>query len=221
MGLDVYLYKYSKFSKKSDGIELIDSEEININSAKYPDHMFKIGYLRSSYNEGGINSVLRRFNIPDLYQIFGVGDRHESYIFPNWKQALKNVKSAIRQFKTHMGSTDGKFDCVELSGHVLNPNPPKDPAAALKIFINENQTHTDKDFKSFGNRNGDFWLDGRKVYAVIPGLNVIDQRCSFVIVEKEADSNQWYLESLEITQEMIEYVLKQPDPDKYCLGWSA
>src|SRR5690348_14525919 len=46
-----------------------ESEYIENNSAQFPEHMFKIGYFRSSYNSGGINSVLRGYGIPDLYGI--------------------------------------------------------------------------------------------------------------------------------------------------------
>lgn len=33
-------------------------EKIEIDSKVYPDHLFKVGYLRSSYNGGGIERVL-------------------------------------------------------------------------------------------------------------------------------------------------------------------
>jgi len=33
-------------------------EKVELPSTKYPDHYFKVGYWRSSYNGAGINSIL-------------------------------------------------------------------------------------------------------------------------------------------------------------------
>ena len=36
-----------------------NAEEVRLDSKVHADHMFKIGYLRSSYNDGGIDRILR------------------------------------------------------------------------------------------------------------------------------------------------------------------
>jgi hypothetical protein len=46
---------------------------IELPSTLHPDHMFKIGYFRSSYNSDGINSVLRDRLDKDLYWVFPRG----------------------------------------------------------------------------------------------------------------------------------------------------
>lgn len=56
---------------------------VNMPSKKYPNHYFRIGYFRSSYNSSGINYVLRdRLGI-DLYDIFDAKDSGY-YVEPDW-----------------------------------------------------------------------------------------------------------------------------------------
>lgn len=77
-----------------------DVREIRIPSGKYPDHMFKIGYLRSSYNASGINGVLRVMGIPDLYYIFRDGMDDEEYVFqPTWEACLDRAKEVLLLYR--------------------------------------------------------------------------------------------------------------------------
>ncbi len=60
-----------------------DVKKVEKDSKKYPSHMFKIGYFRSSYNDGGINQVLQRIGLPTLGTIFGE-TKEDKYCFrPN------------------------------------------------------------------------------------------------------------------------------------------
>ena len=53
-----------------------------------PKHLFKLGYFRSSYNERGIERVMRNINLPGLHDIFGV--KGEEYnVRPDWQEALE------------------------------------------------------------------------------------------------------------------------------------
>jgi hypothetical protein len=42
--------------------------------------------------------------------------------------------------------------------------------------------------------------------------------CSYLVYKADME---WYKQALEIVVEQIQYVLKQDDPDKFVLGWSA
>src|SRR5882672_9079589 len=53
-----------------DGLPTGSREQIEIDSTVHPKHMFKIGYLRSSYNDGGINRILQDRIGRDLGDIF-------------------------------------------------------------------------------------------------------------------------------------------------------
>jgi|TARA_B100000315_G_C14554281_1_gene577389 hypothetical protein len=41
-----------------------------IDSVKYPDHLFNIGYFRSSYNSTGIEGIAELYSLPSLRSIF-------------------------------------------------------------------------------------------------------------------------------------------------------
>jgi len=82
---------------------LAERRSIELPSAIYPEHMFKIGYFRSNYNSGGVNSVLRDMGIPDLYEIFPEAGL-ESYAFsPDWEACRSAAEEALDAY-------DGAFD---------------------------------------------------------------------------------------------------------------
>ena len=71
-------------------------QKIKLPSATYPDHLFKIGYLRSSYNSGGTNHVLRNALDKDLYWVFGYeGNAEPDNEAPDW-QASRDRALALR-----------------------------------------------------------------------------------------------------------------------------
>lgn len=190
---------------------------IELDSVLHPEHIFKIGYFRSSYNSGGINIVLQDLNIPTLYDIF----EHESdeYEFqPNWKEALKVVRKAISLLKEDKG-----YRVETVSANMFRTDEiVKTAAEALDIFKTELDGEINKPFNSYSNINGQFYLDnsGLKVHALIPGKNIFNTPCTYVIYKTEEQDN-FYLEALEIVQETIEYVLDQDNPQDYYLSWSA
>lgn len=68
-------------------------------SKRHPENYFKIGYFRSSYNEGGINNVLDLLDLPDLYDIFEVEDSHEYYQKIDWGRAKELVTRLLDTFR--------------------------------------------------------------------------------------------------------------------------
>jgi len=191
---------------------------IEIDSVLHPEHYFKIGYFRSSYNSGGINSVLSDLGIPDLYDIFQ-HDSDEYEFCPDWNNALKVVEGSIRLLKKDKG-----YRIESVAANMFSPDDvPLTPAAALQVFNKELQEKSKRlEHQCYSNRNGEFYLDnaGLKVHGMIPGKDMFQRPCTYIIY-KPKDANKYYLQALEIVKETIEYVLGQKNPQEYYLSWSA
>ena len=195
-------------------------EKIELNSAKYPEHMFKIGYFRSSYNEGGINSILRNFGLPDLQAIFGV-DNEEHFIQPDWKKCIERVEGVINDLQGK-----GNFRIHPVFPEKLSSeNLPSSPSEALNVFISQKDNHNEGDKKyNYRSKEGEFFFEQPlNVVALIPGNSRYifqSNPCVFVVSEEE-NANKWYIESLEIVKETMEYVLAQKNISQYYLRWSG
>ena len=197
--------------------EALDIETIELDSKLYPDSMFKIGYLRSSYNSGGINSVLRRIGCPDLYDIFQPGDEYNVTV--DWEGARDRAENAVNQLKAYMATEMAQYDVIEVNGY--DPVGSKEEALAL---LKKELEGSSKSFNSYSNRAGDWFLDGLQIVGAVPGKpNFMGTPTYYLFTKSTGDDNnfKWYVESLEVTLEMIDYVLEQPDPDNYFLAWSA
>lgn len=140
MGIDVYLMR--REDRPTGQSADVAGTPIEIESAKHPSHRFSVGYFFSSYNEGGIEQVLKRARLKGLHWIFNVDKQSE--VTPDWALALTRVNRTIEKYSTYLA------------------------------FIYRQENATD-----------------------------------------------WYLEALEIIKETIEYVLMQPDRDKFYLRWSG
>lgn len=203
------------------GYDKINKEQIEFPSKKYPDHYFKIGYFRSSYNDGGINRILLNLGLSSLARIFNTND--DGYVIsPDWTLALIKVKEVIDQLKQKPN-----LRCFDVSWNTFrNPNDCKitDESEALLTYMEERNKNNDKDFSSYSNINGIFnHSEPIKVYGILSGVKkalFTDQLlpCAYVVCD---GPNEWYIQALEIVQETIEYVLEQPDKDKYFLHWSG
>ena len=82
MGLDVYLK--------------VGDTYVEFLSRKYPDHLFKIGYFRSSYNESGINYVLESRGLPTLWTVF---DAKPGEFVPDWEKSLERANYLLTDLK--------------------------------------------------------------------------------------------------------------------------
>lgn len=84
-----------------------DRRRIENNSAKYPDHLFKVGYFRSSYNDAGINRKLSNSIGKDLYWIFS-REREDEYEFkPDWQEVRKRVEQVQKELADHIENVGG------------------------------------------------------------------------------------------------------------------
>jgi hypothetical protein len=184
--------------------------KIEFDSTIDRDHYFKIGYFRSSYNGGGINRVLRNIGVPDLNDIFDAGDE---YCFqPNWEFALNKCNESISQLEK-----SGNYRCFSVSSNILGQPDCKSEKDALNVFANE----LSKSSGDYSNINGHFYLsEPLKVLALVQGTSkiFIEQPCTYVVTEGQ---NSWCITALKIVKETIEYVLSQPDIEKYFLHWSS
>jgi hypothetical protein len=87
MGLDIYISKHES-EPRTDEERWADDSTINIDSTTQPDHLFKIGYFRSSYNNAGINAYVNRLLCkPGLYHIFPEGNDDSGFFRPDWAGA--------------------------------------------------------------------------------------------------------------------------------------
>jgi hypothetical protein len=200
------------------GCDITYRDRIENDSAKYPEHYFKVGYFRSSYNGSGINSILKDLGIPDLYDIFQPEDEYE--FSPNWSYALDVVQESIKLLKKDKG-----YRVEAISANMFSPDEVmKSPQQALKVFNDklDEMSKSKSGFNWFSNRDGHFYLDnkGLQVHALLPGKDFMQRPCTFAVY-KLKDGNKYYLQALEIVKETIEYVLKQEDPQAYYLSWSG
>lgn len=200
------------------GEDITYTTKIEQDSVLHPEHYFKIGYFRSSYNDSGINGILRNLGIPDLYDIFE-HDNDEYEFQPNWSFALDIVQESIQLLKKDKG-----YRVESVAANMFSPDDvPVTPAAALEIFHKQLQEKgKSKAMLCYSNRHGEFYLDnaGLKVHGMIPGKDMFQRPCTFIIY-KPKDANKYYLQALEIVKETIEYVLAQKNPQEFYLRWSG
>ena len=202
-------------------------ESIELPSRLYPEHLFKVGYLRSSYNGSGINSVLRRRGVPDLYSIFQPPE-DEYHVRCDWAAVKERVAGAITQFKAIQAGPTGQVDvtCISHNSFIALSDLPSSEAAVMDIMAE----HLSRS-PSFGNggyscREGHFYPGGMKIRAVVPGavrgFSGELEPCAYVVFDKEAKGeNDWHLQALRIVEETVDYVLAQPNPEHFYLAWSA
>lgn len=195
-----------------------------------PDHYFKLNYLRSSYNGSGFNAVMRNAGLTDLYGIFGRTNDDEYHWRPDWQASLDRVNAAVDAYAASLAAPGGNVRVMEVrhNAFISPASQPSSEAAALEIYRREAGRDIGAPFRSYGNRDGDFYLDGLTVRALIPGVTrgILSGKLEPVVyavidAATEEGKEDWYLTALKITREMIEFVLAQPDADAYYLTWSA
>jgi hypothetical protein len=202
LGLDAY------------GIANEGKECIELPHPDYPDHYFRIGYFRSSYNSGGIERILRNLGLPTMYDIFQKED--EEYAFqPDWQDALTRVTEIISLFKEK-----GAYRVHTVSANIFSEPDIKSESAALSAFIDEsNREHR---FESnYSNKTGEFYIaEPLTVLSIIPGKSTLlrERDCVYVVTGSD---NSWYEHALVIIKATCEHVLAQDDKEKYYLHWSG
>lgn len=197
------------------GEDVINKQKIELDSDKHPDHMFKIGYMRSSYNGGGINRVLENMGLSDLYDIFGIeGDAGECQ--PNYDYALENVKEVLEELRA-----DDGYRVVSITPNLFSGAKVTSEAMALEMFKKELEDKTNR--ASYSNLNGEFYMDKPlEVVALLPGISKImgERPCTYAVY-KNQNGNDWYIQALEVVQEMLEFILAHEKPHEFYMYWSG
>lgn len=201
--------------------------KVEHNSRLYPEHMFKIGYLRSSYNGSGINRLLRDRLQTSLDEIFSAVE----YEFqPDWQATRERAIKTLEGWRFLNASMGGKAYRVDEVGMNVFIPPGEytthSAADALKIFHGQLDANKGRlsDCLSYGNRDGDFYLgEPLPVVGLIPGFRESfgGRSLPVVYVVYEAKDDAWYTQALEIVIENCEWVLEQSDKENYWLHWSA
>lgn len=200
-------------------------EQINSPSAKYPEHYFKVGYFRSSYNGSGINNVLHRYGLEDLYYIMGAGDEYE--FTPDWRASRDRAGEVLTKFRT---IAHGDVDLFTVSANPFCPDRgPKSMNEARRMVLEVlEQKRGSDDADAFSNGYGEFRLKGLEVIAMLPGsedsftkkLYGQAMPCTYIAYRKKGE-NDWYKQALEIVIETCDFVLATKDPQNYYLHWSS
>lgn len=247
MGLDVYLERCDNWSEKfrleQEFEDTVNSqnikwdtpeyhalnEKMGLLSGRYPtetiemnseydsEHMFKIGYFRSSYNSGGINNVMRTRIGKSLYDVF---PESENYTFvPDWAAALVRIKEIRKEFQDALDTT-GKYDVTNISAYFNQNDGPTITKEALDRFMEEiNRVPTPSPDGWYMNKTGEFF--NIRARSIMIGTNDWSSKpIVYLIYESEHDWD-WYLTALAIVEETILWVLKQDNPNEYGLVWSS
>ena len=205
-------------------------EPIELDSEKYPEHMFKIGYLRSSYNSGGLNSFLRDRTGQDLYDVFLPMGRSE--FVPDWKKCKTRCKKILTKFRKYLNE-NGNFTVLDMSTLLRDAKDyPKGKAEVLGLFNAERKRNESKPQGIMGGWystcNGMFCVSDPPILRMLTmGMDSCGGVAAYAVIESAPGAPgargpvDWYLEALEVTLEMIEWVLKQDKPEDYTLHWSA
>lgn len=213
--------------------------EVNQKSDIHPEHMFTIGYMRSSYNNGGINSILRAATGMDLYYIFREDDKSEDYRFaPDWKASLERAKKARDAFKDHLNRV-GSVKVIDVGPNFFlgEEGLPKSKEEVMKLFTPEQERHNErfkegreepfatKDANWYSNRDGSFFLGkGARLLAAIPGKGFGGKTTTYLVIRDGEDAEiekNWYLQALDVVVETCEYVLRHKNPEEFIFHWSA
>jgi len=219
-------------------------EKIEMPSKKYPNHYFNVGYFRSSYNDGGINTILRNTLGIDLYYIFGAMDE-QYHVRPDWKECRDRAKDVLKRYRAFIKeygdvkvmSVDALPGAIRFAdGNIKEAmeSVPKGKDGAMTVFKEKMAEYRKSKYypehHSFGCRDGDFFLkDGINVKAIVPGIGILGDPVMYLVYEHVYDKNDpdtangknWYEAALEIIIETCSYVIRKKEPSKYILHWSG
>lgn len=189
-------------------------EDVKIDSAKHPEHMFKIGYMRSSYNDGGANAFLHRHGVAGLYEIFGFsrGEHNCEDFAPDWEASRARAEAAL----TALRAKDDGLDIWEVG------QPIHAIAGSKADILNAARQRLSgpSSFGAFSDGTGTYFTKPCSVVAVVNGAPGFLGSGVYVVTKSDA-SFDWYAQALEVVIEMIDYVIAQPDREAFSMYWSA
>jgi len=211
VGLDVYLSSPGVSVNKYGTADDLDS-------ARYPSHMFKRNYLRSSYNGAGFNSVVGNLLGRDLSWVFepAMGDSDE-YEFHPTKEQLLECRERAEQMVDDLAGAE-QIGVEFYAGRQLRPDLGVIDSDADAIAAYRAEAKRDQPFGggSYSNAVGHFLISTPlSVRAVIAGKGFIGDGVYLIF---DRSDNEWYQQGAEIVVEFIDYALSQDAPE---IRWSA
>lgn len=241
MGLDVYLYEQepaeyaldrrleageiteAEYEKESESLGDTWTSRDDVPSEKYPEHLFKKTYLRSSYNEGGFNHVAENLTGHDLYWVFGikgVDDRLKTT-----KEALRTARTRAQKLVKEMIVAPGlAVTTVSPNEFIEGHGKGVDEAAAIRLTVE--QIEADKKRKPFpfdaedgshwySNRDGEYFM-GKPLEVIAAIVGERFGKPATLLVH--AQDNSWYVQAAEIVVEFIDHALTMKHP---FISWSG
>lgn len=191
--------------------------QIEIDSKTDAEHLFKIGYFRSSYNPGGIHHKLAQCKTHSLEEMFGGEGKYEFQ--PDWATAKARALEAIEAMKREQAETGG-VAVAELSANMFAPVSDVDEVKAMAIYRDEKKRSEQGGSGDYSNLAGEFHFKTPMVVrAAIHGKNHIGKPATFLIYEQEGGL-EWYIKALQIVVETCDFVMADK-PELYWLHWSG
>ena len=218
MGLDIYITNNMPLTKAMAGNQAIEKELaakklpfkrsedftlwyakkrakywLDIPSVNYPNHLWKIGNFRSSYNHFGINNVMHAMIQRTLQDIFGEENPKNNILRPDWETIRQRTEETYQLFRRAVKYYQDETDATELHKELFPESKPSNILEAM-VGIGElmqEQSAEDKDILNLS-----------------PALGYRSPEY------KDMDWDS-YFQSFEILLETCQYVLSQPQPGKY------
>lgn len=223
-----------------EGVELIE-----LPSKRHPKHLFKVGYFRSSYNDGGINGVLGNLlgEWARLDAIFGCTETREYYVKPDWRESLercRRVRVALTKAQDegrnvrvvfcdlmHISKKEGRVESANEAAEAFlaeqeryRKSVEKAKAENKPNFMGGSYSNIRGDFFMSGDEDAEGGTEGLPVLAALPGVGTFAGPGVYLVYRADLS---WYAKSLEVIEETINYVLSQPAEkvEQYRLSWSG
>ena len=192
--------------------------KIEEDSKLYPEHYFKVGYCRSSYNGGGFNRVVGNLGLMDLYKIFAQDGEGE--LNPDWPAVRRNALATRDGINSRIAEGNNlRAMMVNASMFAERPSVTNE-AQAIELVMRalaKDKQQEGEGFRSYGSSEGEFMLDGMEILAAIPGQACLGPDGVYLVYRDK--SLDWYAQACEIIAEMCDYVTSHPGT--YRLHWSG
>lgn len=197
---------------------------------KYPDHSCNLGYIRSSYNPSGFDSVCREWLDGEasdgLYYIFGVESYDACMVQPNWRKVAsraREVQERLRECREYTGESRVMF----VSGNTPGPSSMRE---AMQVFQDAMASAPEGDY-AFSRGSGTLFGESPdfKVRAVILGTDRgfmgegSTTSGAYVVYTTGTDAFTYHIQTCDIIVAMAEMVLEMTEEEqsKHYLVWSA
>lgn len=184
--------------------------------SKWPEHICKLDYLRSSYNRSGLNSCLERLGVPTLYEIFAAKDDASS-VDVDWNASKQRAEDALVQYRA---VADG-LDIEEVRHGLFEPSKFNE-GELLELARKELLEKPDDGFGAWENKHGTFIPEGMKLVAFMEGKPGFLGSGIYLVTKRDlTPETDWTAQALEIVIEMCDWVLSQPNSQSHYFHWSG